>query len=48
MNTFAQMTVCNDGHDEVTYTGKNCPACIMLREIEELTKEQANQHECSV
>ena len=27
------MTLCDDGHDEVCYGGRNCPACELLKTI---------------
>ena len=46
------MKICDDGHEEIVYSGRLCPACIMLREIEEITKErdrlqeEKDQHVC--
>ena len=47
------MYICDKGHDEVVHElARSCPACLMLREIEELTKErdslqeEKEQHEC--
>lgn len=33
------MTLCEDGHDEVCYEGRNCPVCEKMDEITELEKE---------
>ena len=27
------MTLCDDGHDEICYDGRNCPACELLKTI---------------
>lgn len=36
------MTLCEDGHDEVCYAGRNCPACAAVKDkesAEEATEE---------
>jgi predicted nuclease with TOPRIM domain len=33
------MKLCNDGHEEICYEERNCPACELLKENEELEKE---------
>ena len=30
------MSLCDDGHPEVCYAGRDCPVCEKLKEIEEL------------
>ena len=50
------MTICDSGHEEICYVGGkyDCPACILLREVEELTKErdalqaEKDNHVCEV
>lgn len=27
------MNLCNDGHDEICYEGRICPACSVLEEV---------------
>lgn len=33
------MELCSDGHEEVCYDGKHCPACVALQENDELGAE---------
>ena len=33
------MTLCDNGHDEVCYEGKYCPACKLKDEIDQLKIE---------
>lgn len=33
------MYLCDDGHDEVCYEGKNCPVCDKKAEIDRLERE---------
>ena len=33
------MNLCNDGHDEVCYEGRNCPACVEIEERKDREKE---------
>lgn len=33
------MNLCNDGHDEICYEGRKCPACVLKDENEELRSE---------
>lgn len=33
------MTLCSDGHDEVCYEGRDCPACLLLETIKEKDDE---------
>jgi len=33
------MNLCSDGHIEVCYEERNCPACELLDQIRELEKE---------
>ena len=45
------MTLCDDGHDEVCYDGRYCPACLMREEKDqEITslKDQIEQLEKDV
>ena len=30
------MTLCEDGHDEIVYDSRNCPACELLKKISDL------------
>jgi hypothetical protein len=30
------MTLCDDGHDEVCYDGRNCPVCEELKKISDM------------
>jgi hypothetical protein len=42
------MILCDDGHDEVCYDGRNCPACELLKEIgkiEEITADLRDEIE---
>ena len=40
------MNLCNDGHDEVCYETRDCPACIKIRELtEEIDALQAEVDE---
>lgn len=27
------MNLCSDGHDEICYTGRKCPACELIKEL---------------
>ena len=36
------MTLCDDGHDEVCYDGRNCPACELLAIISKKEDEIEN------
>lgn len=37
------LRLCDDGHDEVCYQGKDCPVCALLAEVKELkSNEQEN------
>ena len=33
------MTLCDDGHEEVCYEGRNCPVCEKMDEIRDREKE---------
>lgn len=33
------MNLCSDGHDEICFEGRHCPACSLIQEIEKLEKE---------
>jgi hypothetical protein len=39
------MTLCSDGHDEVCFEGRSCPACELRDEIKELEKKIENLEE---
>jgi hypothetical protein len=30
------MNICSNGHEEIVYECKNCPACDLLRDISEM------------
>ena len=32
------LNLCSDGHDEICYEGKICPACALVTDIEELQR----------
>ena len=32
------MTLCSDGHDEVCYEGRDCPACKIADELKDANK----------
>lgn len=33
------MNLCNDGHEEICYEGRNCPVCESKKEIDRLERE---------
>ena len=33
------MNLCDDGHEEVCFEGRNCPVCEKIEEIRELEKQ---------
>ena len=35
MEGGGQVTLCDDGHDEVCYEGRNCPCCALRAELNE-------------
>lgn len=36
------MNLCNDGHDEICYEGRECPACELLKTISNQEDEIGN------
>lgn len=36
------MNLCSDGHDEVCYEGRDCPACVAIDEREDIEKDLAD------
>lgn len=36
---YSGMSICDSDHDDVCYTGSKCPACIAVKEVDELKKE---------
>lgn len=39
------MNLCSEGHDEVCYDGRNCPACSLIDEVTSLKHEIINLEE---
>ena len=39
------MKLCDDGHDEVCFEGRDCPACLIKEELE---KEIADLTDCNI
>lgn len=35
-----QLKMCSDSHDQVFYSGKDCPVCIVHRQMDELLDEK--------
>lgn len=33
------MNLCSDGHEEVCYEGRSCPACDLLEQIKDLKRD---------
>ncbi len=33
------MDLCSNGHEEICYDGRDCPACLLLGEIRDLNEE---------
>lgn len=34
------MNLCSDGHDEVCYEGRDCPACLINKELIETIEDR--------
>jgi hypothetical protein len=41
------MNLCSDGHEEICYESKECPACEFKEEVEELKDEIVKLNEAS-
>ena len=39
------MQICDDGHDEICFEGKDCPLCKATQQIEELEKDNERLQE---
>lgn len=37
------MKLCDDGHDEVCYEVRNCPACVLKDELETANSDHASK-----
>jgi len=39
------MSTCDDGHEQVAYTSRNCPVCELLESVN-ILKKQIDDHIC--